>query len=134
MEGLAPFQALPKVGASILIINGVWSFAINVAGVYLIHSAGSLVLTLSGILKVGRGNISCRRGSTANVIIPRQNILLVVMSVLLLGSAVSAPQVIGQSACSGSPCRATLLSWRVLGTTGYAVALAGLFAFKIYIT
>jgi hypothetical protein len=54
MDGLAPFRALPTLGATLLILNGAMSFAINVARVCLIHSADSLVSTLSGILKVGR--------------------------------------------------------------------------------
>jgi len=54
MEGSAAFDDLPNVGIPILALSGGLAFALNVAGVYLIHSAGSLVLTLSGVLKVGR--------------------------------------------------------------------------------
>lgn len=52
MEGLAPFHNLHRVGAPILIVNGAIAFCLNVAGVFLIDSAGSLVLTLSGVGKV----------------------------------------------------------------------------------
>jgi hypothetical protein len=52
MEGTAAFDDLPNVGIPILALSGGLAFALNVAGVYLIHSAGSLVLTLSGVLKV----------------------------------------------------------------------------------
>ena len=54
MEGTAAFDDLPNVGIPILALSGGLAFALNVAGVYLIHSAGSLVLTLSGVLKVRR--------------------------------------------------------------------------------
>lgn len=47
-------MALPSVGIPLLLLNGVVAFGLNVAGVFLIGAAGSLVLTLSGILKVGR--------------------------------------------------------------------------------
>jgi hypothetical protein len=52
MEGAAPFHDLHRVGAPILIVNGMIAFCLNVAGVFLIDSAGSLVLTLSGVGKV----------------------------------------------------------------------------------
>ena len=52
MEGSAAYDDLPNVGIPILALSGGLAFALNVAGVYLIHSAGSLVLTLSGVLKV----------------------------------------------------------------------------------
>lgn len=52
MEGSAAYDDLPNVGVPILALSGGLAFALNVAGVYLIHSAGSLVLTLSGVLKV----------------------------------------------------------------------------------
>ena len=51
-DGLTPFTQLGKVGAPLLILNGLVAFALNVAGVFLIDSAGSLVLTLSGVSKV----------------------------------------------------------------------------------
>lgn len=51
-EGSAPFSALPSVGFPLLLLNGAVAFGLNVAGVFLIGAAGSLVLTLSGILKV----------------------------------------------------------------------------------
>jgi hypothetical protein len=52
MEGCAPFENINRVGATILILNGLIAFCLNIAGVFLIDSAGSLVLTLSGVGKV----------------------------------------------------------------------------------
>ena len=52
MEGTAPFENLFKVGWGLLLANGVLAFMLNVVGMFLIDSAGSLVLTLSGVLKV----------------------------------------------------------------------------------
>lgn len=52
IEGTQPFLALPELGWGLLLLNGAVAFGLNVAGVYLIQAAGSLVLTLSGILKV----------------------------------------------------------------------------------
>lgn len=51
-EGLAPFYALPQLGFGILLANGLLAFSLNLAGLFLIDSAGSLVLTLSGVSKV----------------------------------------------------------------------------------
>lgn len=51
MEGLAPFQDLYKVGFIHLFLNGAVAFGLNIAGVFLIESAGSVVLTLSGVVK-----------------------------------------------------------------------------------
>jgi hypothetical protein len=55
MEGMAPFRALGDVGAMTLLANGIIAFSLNIAGVFLINSAGSLVLTLSGVFKVRKG-------------------------------------------------------------------------------
>lgn len=52
MEGSAPFEHIGRVGYTLLLLNGLLAFALNVVGVFLIDSAGSLVLTLSGVLKV----------------------------------------------------------------------------------
>lgn len=75
MEGSAPFQSLYKVGIVTLLFNGLLAFSLNVAGVFLIDSAGSLVLTLSGVFK---------------------DILLITFSVLLLGSHITFTQAIGE--------------------------------------
>lgn len=76
-EGTAPFnQALTKLGPMILLTNASVAFALNVAVVFLIGSASSLVLTLSGVLK---------------------DVLLVAGSVLLLGSTVTIVQLLGYS-------------------------------------
>lgn len=75
MEGLAPFREIDKVGIPLLLLNGLVAFALNVAGVFLIDSAGSLVLTLSGVFK---------------------DILLITFSVLLLGSIITGTQLIGE--------------------------------------
>jgi hypothetical protein len=52
LEGPEAWAHLQNVGISTTLISGGLAFALNIAGVYLIHSAGSLVLTLSGVLKV----------------------------------------------------------------------------------
>lgn len=86
-EGKAPFQeALNTLGPMILITNAGVAFCLNVAVVFLIGSASSLVLTLSGVVK---------------------DLLLVGGSILILGSSVTLLQIFG-----------------------YAIALAGLVAFK----
>jgi len=76
MEGWAPFLAVPHVGFPILFANGLVAFCLNIAGVYLIDSAGGLVLTLAGVFK---------------------DILLVTSSVLFMGSEVSLVQAGGYS-------------------------------------
>jgi hypothetical protein len=54
MEGSAPWLLLlDRVGIPTLLLNGAVAFALNIAGVFLIDSAGSVVLTLSGVFKVG---------------------------------------------------------------------------------
>lgn len=76
-EGWAPFYEIwEKVGAPFLIVNASTAFALNVAVVFLIGCASSLVLTLSGVLK---------------------DILLVVGSVVLMGSTVTFTQILGYS-------------------------------------
>jgi len=87
-EGSAPFQdALDVVGLPILIGNASTAFLLNVAVVFLIGCASSLVLTLSGVIK---------------------DILLVLGSVVLMGSTVTLTQM-----------------------AGYSIALAGLMWFKL---
>ncbi|SCZ90190.1 BZ3500_MvSof-1268-A1-R1_Chr1-3g01829 [Microbotryum saponariae] len=76
-EGWAPFEnALSQVGAPILLGNAMTAFSLNVAVVFLIGCASSLVLTLSGVVK---------------------DILLVGGSVLLMGSTVTFTQMLGYS-------------------------------------
>jgi len=76
-EGSAPFkEALTTLGPMILLTNASVAFALNVAVVFLIGSASSLVLTLSGVLK---------------------DVLLVLGSVFLLGSTVTFIQLAGYS-------------------------------------
>ncbi|BGO94601.1 hypothetical protein NBRC10512_004971 [Rhodotorula toruloides] len=87
-EGAAPFQdALEVVGLPILVGNATTAFALNVAVVFLIGCASSLVLTLSGVIK---------------------DILLVLGSVVLMGSTVTFTQFVG-----------------------YGIALFGLVVFKL---
>ncbi|GAA6046599.1 hypothetical protein JCM3770_006231 [Rhodotorula araucariae] len=87
-EGAAPFQdAFEVVGLPILIGNASTAFLLNVAVVFLIGCASSLVLTLSGVIK---------------------DILLVLGSVLLMGSTVTFTQFVG-----------------------YGIALGGLVVFKL---
>ncbi|KAI9633697.1 triose-phosphate transporter family-domain-containing protein [Dioszegia hungarica] len=88
MEGAAPFHNLHRVGAPILIVNGMIAFCLNVAGVFLIDSAGSLVLTLSGVGK---------------------DVLLICLA-WLMGSSITFVQTIGYSiAISG------LMTFRLTG-------------------
>ncbi|TNY21993.1 triose-phosphate transporter family-domain-containing protein [Rhodotorula diobovata] len=87
-EGTAPFQdALDVVGLPILVGNASTAFLLNVAVVFLIGCASSLVLTLSGVIK---------------------DILLVLGSVILMGSTVTFTQALG-----------------------YGIALGGLVVFKL---
>lgn len=74
-EGAAPFyQAWDKLGPIVLVTNAGCAFCLNIAVVFLIGCASSLVLTLSGVIK---------------------DILLVFGSVLLLGSTVTFTQLVG---------------------------------------
>ncbi|GAA5891115.1 hypothetical protein JCM6882_006427 [Rhodosporidiobolus microsporus] len=74
-EGSAPFyDALDVVGLPWLIGNATTALALNVAVVFLIGCASSLVLTLSGVIK---------------------DILLVGGSVVLMGSTVTFTQMLG---------------------------------------
>jgi hypothetical protein len=76
-EGWAPFEVvLERVGPVTLFINANVALLLNVAVVFLIGCASSLVLTLSGVVK---------------------DILLVVGSIVLFGSVVTLTQVIGYS-------------------------------------
>ncbi|ORY69271.1 triose-phosphate transporter family-domain-containing protein [Leucosporidium creatinivorum] len=76
-EGAAPFnEVLDKVGLPFLVLNASTAFLLNVAVVFLIGSASSLVLTLSGVIK---------------------DILLVAGSVLIMGSTVTFTQMLGYS-------------------------------------
>lgn len=75
-EGLAPFQAIPRIGFLIMSTNALVAFLLNVAAVFLIGAAGGLVLTLAGVFK---------------------DILLISSSVIFFGSSVTAVQVFGYS-------------------------------------
>lgn len=74
-EGTAPFYLVwDRLGPIIMITNASCAFCLNIAVVFLIGCASSLVLTLSGVIK---------------------DILLVVGSVVLMGSTVTFLQVVG---------------------------------------
>jgi len=76
-EGWAPFEdAITQLGPIILLSNASCAFLLNIAVVFLIGCASSLVLTLSGIIK---------------------DILLVAGSVALMGSTVTFTQLVGYS-------------------------------------
>jgi len=79
-EGLAPFYELPRLGAAILLSNAAVAFLLNVAAVFLVGAASSLVLTLAGVFK---------------------DILLITGSVLIFGSAITPLQVFGYSVALG---------------------------------
>lgn len=54
-EGFEPlFEAWDSLGPMILLSNATCAFLLNIAVVFLIGCASSLVLTLSGVLKVRR--------------------------------------------------------------------------------
>ncbi|GFZ52447.1 hypothetical protein JCM24511_10220 [Saitozyma sp. JCM 24511] len=88
LEGARPFEALPNLGWHILLLNGLVAFALNVSSVLLIRSSGSVVSSLSGVLKV----LSIR-WVLATLI--SQDIILIFFSVVLLGSAISLQQICG---------------------------------------
>ncbi|KAM0753710.1 TPT-domain-containing protein [Meredithblackwellia eburnea MCA 4105] len=76
-EGWAPFElVLERVGPATLFLNVNVAFLLNVAVVYLIGCASSLVLTLSGVVK---------------------DILLVAGSVFFFGSSITGLQMFGYS-------------------------------------
>jgi len=51
-EGLQPFYQLKDLGVLVLVSNAAVAFLLNVAAVFLVGVASSLVLTLSGVFKV----------------------------------------------------------------------------------
>jgi hypothetical protein len=51
-EGLEPFYRLKDLGVLVLVSNAAVAFLLNVAAVFLVGIASSLVLTLSGVFKV----------------------------------------------------------------------------------
>jgi hypothetical protein len=67
---------MDKLGPLVMVTNAGCAFCLNIAVVFLIGCASSLVLTLSGVVK---------------------DILLVAGSVLLLGSTVTFTQLLGYS-------------------------------------
>lgn len=74
-EGSAPFYLVwDRLGPLIMLTNASCAFCLNIAVVFLIGCASSLVLTLSGVIK---------------------DILLVVGSVVIMGSTVTFLQVVG---------------------------------------
>lgn len=76
-EGTAPlYLAWERLGPMVLVTNASCALCLNIAVVFLIGCASSLVLTLSGVVK---------------------DILLVAGSVLLLGSTVTFVQMLGYS-------------------------------------
>ncbi|KAK4055190.1 hypothetical protein OIV83_000470 [Microbotryomycetes sp. JL201] len=96
-EGWAPFvEVWDKVGAPFMVVNASTAFALNVAVVFLIGCASSLVLTLSASrkLSVNSGNSVLTLKVSQGVL---KDILLVVGSVVLMGSTVTLTQVIGYS-------------------------------------
>jgi len=74
MEGMAPYRDFNKIGLLHLFLNGAVAFGLNIAGVYLIEAAGSVVLTLSGVVK---------------------DVLLLCAATILFGSVISLSQGLG---------------------------------------
>ena len=85
------------------------AFSLNVAGAYL--DAGSLVLSLSGALKVRLIDLC---GAD------KQDILLVASSVLIMGSTITGVPVIGGGK-----------SWGRADRTGYSIALSGFVLYRV---
>jgi len=79
-EGLEPFYQLREIGVLVLVSNAAVAFLLNVAAVFLVGVASSLVLTLSGVFK---------------------DILLITGSVLFFGEQVTLMQVFGYSIALG---------------------------------
>lgn len=52
VEGLEPLYQLKDLGVLVLVSNAAVAFLLNVAAVFLVGVASSLVLTLSGVFKV----------------------------------------------------------------------------------
>jgi drug/metabolite transporter (DMT)-like permease len=79
-EGLEPFYQLKDLGVLVLVSNAAVAFLLNVAAVFLVGVASSLVLTLTGVFK---------------------DILLITGSVLFFGEQVTPMQVFGYSIALG---------------------------------
>lgn len=75
-EGLAPFNAISRLGPLVIFTNAAVAFLLNVAAVFLVGVGSGLVLTLSGVLK---------------------DILLITGSVLIFGTSITPLQVFGYS-------------------------------------
>jgi len=75
MEGTAPFKDFEKIGTIHLFLNGALAFGLNIAGVFLIEAPGSVVLTLSGVVK---------------------DVLLLSAATILFGSLISMSQGFGE--------------------------------------
>lgn len=73
-EGLAPFRELPRIGPLVMLSSAGVAFGLNVSGVFLIGTAGGLVLTLAGVFK---------------------DILLISSGCLFFGSVITPSQIFG---------------------------------------
>lgn len=136
-EGFAPFFDLGRLGPFVLLTNGGVAFALNVAAVFLIGAASSLTLTLAGVLKdillsecrfadsvwglavcrVLRGKRHCAEAT--------HRIHSTDTFISISGLVSPSPTVLGSMFLLGS----TVTGLQYLG---YAIALAGLVAFKTY--
>lgn len=79
-EGFAPFLDLGKLGPFVLLTNGSVAFGLNIAAVFLIGAASSLVLTLAGVIK---------------------DILLIMGSMMFFGSVITPLQYFGYAIALG---------------------------------
>ncbi|ORY25478.1 triose-phosphate transporter family-domain-containing protein [Naematelia encephala] len=89
LEGALPIDNLYKVGVLMLLVNGLVALLLNVASVFVIQSVGSVVLSMSGVVK---------------------DILLIGISAIFMGSHVSLHQVLGYSLSASA-----LMLFRVTG-------------------
>lgn len=79
-EGFSPFLDLGKLGPIVLLTNGGVAFGLNVAAVFLIGAASSLVLTLAGVLK---------------------DIMLIIGSMIFFGNTITSLQCFGYAVALG---------------------------------
>lgn len=97
-EGWAPFLAFPQIGFWVMGLNVLNAFLLNVAAVFLIGTAGGLVLTLGEQIRIlirelQRLMYGLCCVSKAGVF---KDILLISSSALFFGSVISPLQIVGK--------------------------------------
>lgn len=110
-----------------MILNASTALCLNICVVYLIGSASSLVLTLSGAPSLPSSLLQLNTDGVCVLVGVIKDILLVGGSVILLGSTVTFLQV--RPPPPSSPL-SRVLTTSDLQMFGYSIALLGLFIFK----